>query len=138
MSILASHSSCVRSISTGWNFSPKLDSPLPFCETFFLLSYLAFPPPQHLAFLSSQFAWDVGCDLFYLSGPWYSNHITISLNGIICPLQTITVTNFSINMRIPHFSPDENIGHCPHRRPWCETRVMLSSFIMPPHSPPHE
>lgn len=44
---------------------------------------------------------------------WYGNHITISLNGIICPLQTITVINVSINMHIPHFSHEENIGHCP-------------------------
>lgn len=48
----------------------------------------------HLAFLLSQFAWDVGRDLFYLSGPVVGNHITISLNGIIFPLQTITLTNF--------------------------------------------
>lgn len=105
----------VRSISPGWNFSLFrcfLDFfPLSFQLSIFFLCIMHF--------YRVNLHGDVGCDLFYLSGPVVGNHITISLNGIICPLQTIILTNSSINMRILHFSHDENIGHFPHRLPYC-------------------
>lgn len=57
MSILPPRSSCVRSISTGWNFSPLqsfLDTTFPFSETwFFFSSYLASPPPPSCIFIES-------------------------------------------------------------------------------------
>ncbi len=66
---------------------------------------------------------------FICLGTRYGKHTAISLSGIICPLQSITLTNSSINMRILHFShDDENIDRCP---PWAtlvwDTRDVITT-----------
>lgn len=106
----------------GWNFLPLQSHPdtalppsylyLLYLRHDFFLPLPRFPIPSYI-FIK---AICIGCRLWFalsVWAAWYGNHITMSLNGIICPLQTIMLTNLSINMRILYFSPNENIGHWP-------------------------
>lgn len=95
------------------NTLPISPSPYRVWNMFFLpcLVLLHHPSPLYI-FIKSIC---MGCGqwfVLYVWAAWCGRHITISLNGIICPLQTVMLTNSSINMCIPHSGHDENIGYC--------------------------